>query len=260
MACAAIPHTLRLITQAIRSPKEKRMEQLVELTDVSKVYNGDRQHAALDSISIGIIVGQATAIMGPSGSGKSTLLNLIGGLDRPSHGRVVVDGTDLSRLSEASLARFRRTRVGIVFQFFNLLNNLSTLDNVLIPAQLAGVKSGDARRRADNLLERLGIAAYRNQYPARLSGGQRQRVAVARALINNPILLLADEPTGALDSQAGEQVMAIFADLNRSGQTIILVTHDERLARANASRVIRLIDGAVASDRDEAGRGMVQVQ
>src|SRR3979411_516494 len=138
MASAAIARTLRPITRpGNRSPKEKRMGQLVELTDVSKVYNGERQHAALDSISIGIEAGQATAGMGPSGSGKSTLLNVIGGLDRPSHGRVVVDGMDLGRLSEASLARFRRTRVGIVFQFFNLLSNLTALDNVMIPAQLA---------------------------------------------------------------------------------------------------------------------------
>jgi putative ABC transport system ATP-binding protein len=236
------------------------MGQLVELTEVSKVYSSDRQNTALDSISIGIHAGQVTAVMGPSGSGKSTLLNVIGGLDRPSAGTVIVDGTDLSRLSEAALARFRRTRVGIIFQFFNLLNNLTALDNVLIPAQLAGVKAGDAQRRADDLLERLGITAHRNHYPARLSGGQRQRIAIARALINNPSLLLADEPTGALDSQAGDQVMAIFADLNRSGQTIILVTHDERLARANASRVIRLIDGAVVADRDETAHGLVQLQ
>jgi putative ABC transport system ATP-binding protein len=236
------------------------MGQLVELSAVSKIYDGDREHAALDSISIGLEAGQATAVMGPSGSGKSTLLNVIGGLDRPTAGSVVVDGSDLSRLNEAALARFRRTRVGIVFQFFNLLNNLTALDNVMIPAQLAGAGAGDARRRADDLLERLEMASHRDQYPARLSGGQRQRIAIARALINNPTLLLADEPTGALDSHAGEQVMAILADLNRSGQTILLVTHDERLARANASRVIRLVDGAVVSDRHETTRGMVQVQ
>ena len=236
------------------------MGQFVELIAVSKVYDGDREHAALDSISIGIEAGQATAVMGPSGSGKSTLLNVIAGLDRPSCGRVIVDGTDLSRLNEAALARFRRTRVGIVFQFFNLLNNLTALDNVLIPAQLAGVKAGDARRRADDLLERLAITAHRNQYPARLGGGQRQRIAIARALINNPGLLLADEPTGALDSQAADQVMAIFADLNRSGQTIILVTHDERLANANASRVIRLMDGSVLSETGDAKRSPVSSQ
>jgi len=235
------------------------MKQLVELNDVSKVYNGNRSSAALDSVSIGITAGQVTAVMGPSGSGKSTLLNVIGGLDRPSRGNVVVDGVDLGRLGEAALARFRRTRVGIIFQFFNLLNNLTALDNVLIPAQLAGVKASDARRRADDLLERLDITDQRNKYPARMSGGQRQRVAIARALINNPALLLADEPTGALDTRSGDQVLAILSDLNRSGQTIVLVTHDERLASTHAHRVIRLVDGAVVDNRD-AMRPMVQAQ
>ncbi len=234
------------------------MTQLIELTDVSKLYS--EKVAALDMVSMRIPAGQATAIMGPSGSGKSTLLNVIGGLDRPTSGSVVVDGADLGRLSEASLARFRRARVGIVFQFFNLLNNLTALDNALIPAQLAGVKVADARRRADELFERLDLVGVRDQYPARMSGGQRQRVAIARALINSPALLLADEPTGALDSHSGDQVMGILADLNRSGQTIVLVTHDERIASANASRVIRLIDGAVVGDHGEAARGMVQVQ
>ena len=233
------------------------MGQLVELSDVSKVYNRDRP--ALDSISIQIHAGQATAIMGPSGSGKSTLLNVIGGLDRPTAGSIVVDGADLGRLSEAGLARFRRTRVGIIFQFFNLLNNLTALDNVTIPAQLAGVKPGPARRRALDLLERLGIAPLRDQYPARMSGGERQRVAIARALINNPVLLLADEPTGALDSHSGDQVMAILGELNRSGQTLVLVTHDERLARAAATRLVRLVDGAVLDDGGTA-RGLAQVQ
>jgi len=236
------------------------MGQLVELTDVSKVYDRDRQTAALDSISIGILAGQVTAIMGPSGSGKSTLLNVIGGLDRPSRGTVIVDGTDLGHLSEAALARFRRSRVGIVFQFFNLLNNLTALDNVTIPAELAGVKPHQRRVRALDLLERLGIARLRDQYPARMSGGERQRVAIARALINNPVLLLADEPTGALDSQSGDQVMAILDDLSRSGQTLVLVTHDERLARSSATRVIRLADGAVLDDRGSAADGLVHVQ
>jgi putative ABC transport system ATP-binding protein len=236
------------------------MRQLVELTDVSKVYNGNRANPALDSVSIGIPTGQVTAIMGPSGSGKSTLLNVIGGLDRPTSGSVEVDGIDLGRLGEAGLARYRRARVGIVFQFFNLLNNLTALDNVLIPAQLAGVKPADARRRAQDLLERLEIQTMRDQYPARMSGGQRQRVAIARALINSPALLLADEPTGALDTHSGDQVLAIFADLNRSGQTIVLVTHDERLARAHASRIVRLVDGAVVGDRGEAASRVVQVQ
>ncbi|HVS04642.1 MAG TPA: ABC transporter ATP-binding protein [Candidatus Dormibacteraeota bacterium] len=236
------------------------MSQLIELNGVSKIYNGERGHAALDSVSLDIHAGEVTAVMGPSGSGKSTLLNVIGGLDRPTKGTVLVDGADLGRLSEAGLARFRRTTVGIIFQFFNLLNNLTALDNVTIPAQLAGIKPSQTRRRALELLERLGIASLRDQYPARLSGGERQRVAIARALINNPVLLLADEPTGALDSQSGDQVMAILSDLNRSGQTLVLVTHDERLARSAATRVVRLIDGAILDDRRDAAHGLVQVQ
>ena len=236
------------------------MRTLIELSDVSKVYNGGRRFKALDGVSVDIPAGQLTAIMGPSGSGKSTLLNVIGGLDRASSGTVTVDGANLGRLSEAALARFRRDRIGIVFQFFNLLNNLSALDNVLIPAQLARRKGGESRQRAQDLLERLGIARLANQYPARLSGGERQRVAIARALINNPALLLADEPTGALDSASGEQVMGILGDLNRNGQTILLVTHDERLARSSASRVIRLVDGAVVHDQGDAIVGRLQVQ
>jgi putative ABC transport system ATP-binding protein len=233
------------------------MTPLVELRDVRKVYNGHQGSVALDSVSLTIPQGQAACIMGPSGSGKSTLLNLIGGLDRPSAGTVRVAGHDLRKMSEAALARFRRTQVGVVFQFFNLLNNLTALDNAMIPAQLAGARRADAQRRALDLFERLGIAPLRDQYPMLMSGGQRQRVAIARALINNPALLLADEPTGALDSHSGDQVMAIFGELNRSGQTIVLVTHDQRLAAANATRVIQLMDGFVESDSDQSALSMV---
>jgi putative ABC transport system ATP-binding protein len=236
------------------------MTPLVELRDVRKVYRGHQESVALDSISLTIPAGQAACVMGPSGSGKSTLLNIVGGLDRPSAGSVRVAGEDLGRMSEAALARFRRSQVGIVFQFFNLLNNLSALENVMVPARLAGVKRHEARRRGLDLFERLDIVALRDQYPMRMSGGQRQRVAIARALVNNPALLLADEPTGALDSHSGEQVMAIIAELHSGGQTIVLVTHDERLARANSSRIIHLVDGAVASDRDESALAMVNVR
>lgn len=236
------------------------MAPLVELRDVRKVYNRHSASAALDGVSLTIPAGQAACVMGPSGSGKSTLLNLIGGLDRPTRGAVVVAGQDLGRLSEAALARFRRREVGIVFQFFNLLNNLTALDNAMLPAQLTGMTRTEARRRAQELFERLGIESLGHQYPMLMSGGQRQRVAIARALINNPALLLADEPTGALDSHSGEQVMAILGELNRAGQTVILVTHDERLARANATRVIQLKDGAVASDDVQTVLPMVQVR
>ncbi len=236
------------------------MDNLVELSDVSKVYSDGRRFAALDAVSITVAPGQITAVMGPSGSGKSTLLHIMGGLDRPTTGTVTLSGTSLDRLSEAGLARFRRQHVGVVFQFFNLLNNLSAIDNVLIPAQLAGARGSAPRRRAQELLDRLGIARLATQYPARLSGGERQRVAIARALINSPSLLLADEPTGALDRSSGDEVLSIFRDLSRAGQTIVLVTHDEHLARATASRVVRLVDGSIADDGDVAVLGRVQIQ
>jgi putative ABC transport system ATP-binding protein len=181
--------------------------------------------------------------MGPSGSGKSTLLNVLAGLDRPTAGSVTVGGTELNRLSEAALARHRRTRVGMIFQFFNLMNNLSALDNVLLPAQLCGMAPARAKAAAMDLLERLGVAGLADRYPARLSGGERQRVAIARALVNHPPLLLADEPTGALDSRAGDEVIAVLRDLNRAGQTIVFVTHDARLARSIADDIVQLVDG-----------------
>jgi putative ABC transport system ATP-binding protein len=224
------------------------MGSLVELRAVTKVYNASNPQPALDRVTLGIEAGQVTAIMGPSGSGKSTLLNLVAGLDRSTGGSILVDGAPLDRLSEAALARYRRAKVGLIFQFFNLLNNMTVLENVLIPAQLAGVPGGAAKKRAAELLEQLGIASQANRYPARLSGGQRQRVAVARALINRPVLLLADEPTGALDTRSGEQVLDLFRDLQRAGQTIVLVTHDPVLAASYADRIIKLVDGMVAED------------
>jgi putative ABC transport system ATP-binding protein len=224
------------------------MTTLVELTEVSKTYDGAGGRAALDAVSLDIESGEFTAIMGPSGSGKSTLLNLVAGVDRPSGGRVRVGGEDLGRLSEARLARFRRARLGFVFQFFNLLGNLTVLENVLIPAQLQGTRPAAARARAMQLLAQLDIAELADQYPARLSGGQQQRVAIARALINQPLLLLADEPTGAMDTHSGGQVMGLIEGLNREGQTVLLVTHDAKLATRHAGRVVTLIDGRVVDD------------
>ena len=220
------------------------MNDIARLTGVTRTYNGSRT-PALDSVSVGIAAGRTTAVMGPSGSGKSTLLNLLAGIDRPSSGSVVVDGIELTRLSETARARYRRTKIGVIFQFFNLLNNLTALDNVLMPAQLAGADRRHGRERARDLLDRLGIAPLADRYPARLSGGERQRVAIARALVNNPALLLADEPTGALDSHAGAEVMAILADLARAGQTVVVVTHDRTLASACADDFIELVDGRV---------------
>jgi putative ABC transport system ATP-binding protein len=224
------------------------MTTLVELTEVSKQYDGAAGRTALAYVNLDVESGELTAIMGPSGSGKSTLLNLVAGIDRPSGGQVRVGGEDLGRLSEARLARFRRARIGFVFQFFNLLGNLTVLENVLIPAQLQGTRPGPARARAMELLARLDIAELADHFPARLSGGQQQRVAVARALINQPSLLLADEPTGALDTDSGAQVMELIEGLNREGQTVLLVTHDAKLATRHANRVVTLIDGRVHDD------------
>src|SRR2546423_6394186 len=222
-----------------------RMSELVRLTDVTKVYQGGVT-GALSGVSLATDAGEFTAVMGPSGSGKSTLLNLIAGLDRPTSGSVMVGGTDLGRLGESGLARFRRDRIGFVFQFFHLLPNLTALENVLIPAQLKSRVSAAAAGRA--LMSRLGIGDVADRYPSRLSGGQQQRVAVARALINQPKLLLADEPTGALDTKSGDQVMALFAELHQEGQTIVLVTHDPKLATRYAARVISMLDGRVIDD------------
>jgi putative ABC transport system ATP-binding protein len=224
------------------------MDSLVELDHVRKVYDVAGAQAALDDVSLAIAAGNLTAVMGPSGSGKSTLLNIIAGLDRPTGGTVRVNGVELNRLNEAALAKYRRTQIGLIFQFFNLLNNLTVLENVLIPAQLNRMNGREARRRAFELLEPLGIAEQAPMQPARLSGGQRQRVAIARALINRPALVLADEPTGALDRQSGEQVLDLFRDLRASGQTIVLVTHDQRLAEGCSDRIIQLVDGPVSAD------------
>jgi putative ABC transport system ATP-binding protein len=249
----------RIVVRAFRDRGgEKGMSELVRLTGVTKVYQGGIT-GALNGVSVTFEKGEFTAIMGPSGSGKSTMLNLVAGVDRPTKGTVVVGGTDLGTLGEAGLARFRRDHVGFVFQFFYLLPNLTALENVLIPAQLKGKLSpsplvgegrggGSANARARELLNRLGITEVANRYPARLSGGQQQRVAIARALINNPTLLLADEPTGALDTRSGEQVMQLLSELHRDGQTILLVTHDPKLATRHAARVVSVVDGQIVDD------------
>ncbi|WP_314241518.1 ABC transporter ATP-binding protein [Streptomyces kutzneri] len=216
---------------------------VVRLDGVHKEY-GDAK--ALDGLSLEIRAGDAVAVMGPSGCGKSTLLNMVAGLDRPTSGTVEVQGQDLGGLNETGLALFRRRHIGMIFQFFNLIDDLPVLDNVALAAQLTGAPARQARRRALELLDELGVADRRNTYPATLSGGERQRVAVARALMNRPALLLADEPTGALDSRSGEQVMDLLIDLNQIGQTLLIVTHDPQLATRCASRLVEVADGRVA--------------
>jgi putative ABC transport system ATP-binding protein len=203
---------------------------------------------ALDDVTLSVRAGEALAVVGPSGSGKSTLLNLVAGLDRPSAGSVTVGGVRVDELNETGSARYRRDRIGMVFQFFHLLDDLTVHDNVLLPAQLAGMPRAEARGRAAELLRHLGIERHAAAYPGLLSGGERQRVAVARALMNRPALLLADEPTGALDTASGEQVRELLTGLNADGQTIVLVTHDLALARSCATRTVELVDGRVARD------------
>jgi putative ABC transport system ATP-binding protein len=223
------------------------MDTLVQLSNVSKTYDSDGA-PALAHVTMDVGPGESLAVMGPSGSGKSTLLNLIAGLDRPTAGTVTVGGERVDTLSETGLARFRRGQIGMIFQFFNLLDDMTVLDNVLLPAQLAGMPTARARVRAGELLAALRIGQHKDAYPARLSGGERQRVAIARALVNRPGLLLADEPTGALDTATGEEIGALLLDLNSQGQTLILVTHNPDLAKRYARRVIEIVDGRVAND------------
>jgi putative ABC transport system ATP-binding protein len=218
-------------------------DALVQLTRVHKRYG---ETVGLDGVDLTIGPGESVAVMGPSGSGKSTLLNIVAGLDRPTSGTVTVHGEELTAMGEGALARYRRRRIGMVFQFFHLLDDLPVLDNVMLSARLIGTPYKQARTRALDLLDELDIAARKDAYPQQLSGGERQRVGVARALMNRPALLLADEPTGALDSRSGEQVMDLLLDLNQIGQTLLIVTHDSRLAERCASRIIHFVDGRVA--------------
>jgi putative ABC transport system ATP-binding protein len=243
----------RTDTGAGRAPGRPRpADALVSIGEVTKRYVSSGR-PALDGVSLEVARGEAVAVMGPSGSGKSTLLNLIAGLDRPTSGTVTVAGQRVDPVSETRMARFRRQHIGMIFQFFNLLDDLTVADNVLLPAQLAGIRR--SRARVGELLERLGIARYANSYPGRLSGGERQRVAIARALVNSPTLLLADEPTGALDTATGEAIGQLLLDLNAGGQTLILVTHSPQLAARYARRTIHFLDGRIASETRDRRHG-----
>ncbi|NBE98616.1 ABC transporter ATP-binding protein [Nonomuraea sp. KC401] len=207
---------------------------------------------AVDAVDLEVPRGQMLAVMGPSGCGKSTLLHLLGGLERPSGGEVWLGGRRVDTLSERALARLRRRSVGFVFQAFHLVEELSAAENVELPVLLAGGSRREARRRAGRLLERVGLTGRAGHLPSQLSGGQRQRVAVARALVNDPLIVLADEPTGNLDTAATLEVLRIFEELRTAGQTLVMVTHDERVA-ATADRLLSMRDGMFADDTYLAG-------
>jgi len=221
---------------------------VIETTDIAKSYvMGEEVINALRSVTIQIPRGEYVAFMGPSGSGKSTLMNIVGCLDTPSKGRYILNGQDVSRMSDNQLAEVRNKEIGFVFQSFNLLPRASALDNVALPLIYAGLNKRDRSERALEALRSVGLADRASHRPNELSGGQRQRVAIARALVNNPSVLLADEPTGALDSKTSHEIMDLFEALYSKGNTIIMVTHEEDIARY-AHRIVRLRDGLVESD------------
>ncbi|MBU6332417.1 MAG: ABC transporter ATP-binding protein [Bacteroidetes bacterium] len=227
------------------------MNTVIDLQGVGRSYvMGQEQIHALRSVTFSIARGEYVALMGPSGSGKSTLMNLIGCLDTPSKGAYFLSGQEVSRMNDQQLAEVRNREIGFVFQTFNLLPRLSALENVALPLVYAGVSRTERLDRAAEVLDRVGLTSRMKHKPNELSGGQRQRVAVARALVNRPSILLADEPTGNLDSKTSIDIMNLFADIHAQGNTIVLVTHEEEIARY-AHRIVRLRDGSIESDRRE---------
>ena len=218
---------------------------LLSLTGVTKVYDaGELAVTALAGIDLAIEKGQMVAVMGPSGSGKSTLMHILGCLDAPTEGRYILDGQDVSKLSRFALAGVRNREIGFVFQTFNLLPKASLLRNIELPLLYAGLGGSDRRQRATQVLDRVGLGDRARHKPSELSGGQRQRAAIARALVNDPSIILADEPTGNLDSKTGLEILRIFHDLHQRGETIVIVTHDPRIAE-QCERVVEIVDGRV---------------
>jgi len=223
-------------------------DPVIRIEDLYKSYQTSAgQFPALKAVNLNIASGEFVAIMGPSGSGKSTFMNILGCLDKPSMGRYFMDGRSVAELAKDELAALRNRTIGFVFQGFNLLPRMSILENVALPLIYCGLEREERRQRARELLAKVGLGSYEESMPNKISGGQQQRVAIARALVNRPRLILADEPTGNLDSKTGEEIMALFDELNREGITIVLVTHEEDIAR-HAERQVRFLDGRIVSD------------
>lgn len=234
---------------------------MIEISNLSKIYGkGDTAVTALDSLNLKIEDGEFLAVMGPSGCGKSTLLHLTGGLDRPSSGKVMLDGNEIHALDDRRLTELRRRKIGFVFQFFNLIPVLTALENVALPLILDGVKTSEANRRAADWLERVGLSDRAGHRPDQLSGGQQQRAAIARALVTEPTIILADEPTGNLDSRASDDVAGLLRQVSGDWKrTILMVTHDPRIA-AYADRIIFLKDGRIVDETRMSGNGHEEVE
>jgi putative ABC transport system ATP-binding protein len=227
---------------------------VIELRAASKVYgSGDTVVRAVDQVDLVVERGDYVAVMGASGSGKSTLMNIIGCLDAPTSGRYLLDGVDVRRLDDRRQATIRNRKIGFIFQSFNLIPRTTALSNVELPLAYAGIRSAERRERARAALARVGLADREHHRPSQLSGGQQQRVAIARAIATNPVLLLADEPTGALDSHSTDEVLALFDALNASGRTVVVITHEEDVA-AHAHRVLRMRDGQIVADERTGSR------
>ena len=228
----------------------EKAQEIIRLEDIFKIYRvGNQEVRALDGVSLSVFRNEYVAIMGPSGSGKSTLMNILGCLDSPDSGRYILNGTDVSEMDDGELADVRNREIGFVFQSFNLLPRYNALENVALPMVYAGVPAGERREKAAEVLRSVGLDDRMDHRPNELSGGQRQRVALARALINSPSIILADEPTGNLDTHTSVEIMRLFDQIYRNGNTVIVVTHEEDIA-AYAHRVIRLRDGRIESDTE----------